>query len=62
MRYLLYYKNSFGAFVFSYMDDGHHIRETYIGYTLKEAIQRFRKQHNLQRKHIEIASLDGRRK
>ena len=59
MRYILYYKNIYGALILRYSDDdGKRIRETYIGYTLKEAIQRFREKHVLKGKHIEIASID----
>ena len=48
MRYILYYKNNYGALILRYSDDdGKRIRETYIGYTLKEAIQRFREKHVL---------------
>ena len=60
MRYMIYYKNREGALVLRYSDDdGKHIREAYIGYTLKEAIQRFRDKHGLKGKRIDIASLDG---
>ena len=60
MRYILYYKNIYGALILRYSDDdGRNIREQYIGYSLNEALQRFRKKHALTGKHIDIASLDG---
>lgn len=59
MRYMIYYKNREGALVLRYSDDnGKHIREAYIGYTLKEAIQRFREKHGLKNKHIDIEPLE----
>lgn len=60
MRYILYYKNIYGALIFRYSDDdGRHIREQYIDYTLDEALRRFREKHALKGKHIDIASIDG---
>ena len=59
MRYILYYKNNYGALIFRYSDDdGKRIREIYIGYSANEALRRFREKHALKGKHIEIASLD----
>ena len=59
MRYMIHYKNREGALVLRYVDDNDkHIREQYIGYTLKEAIQRFREKHGLKGKHIVIEPLE----
>ncbi len=59
MRYILYYHNFYGALVFHYSDDdGKDIRERYIGYSLNEALRRFREKYALKGKHIDIASLD----
>ena len=60
MRYILYYKNIYGALILRYSDDdGKRIRETYIGYSANEALRRFREKHALKGKHIDIASIDG---
>ena len=62
MRYILYYKNIYGALILRYSDDdGKHIRETFIGYSANEALRRFREKHALKGKHIEIASLDDKK-
>ena len=60
MRYLLYFKNIYGTLILRYSDDdGRNIREHYIGYSLDEALRRFREKHALKGKHIDITSLDG---
>lgn len=57
MKYLFYYYSD-GALIFKYRDDcGKRIFHRYIFYTLKEAIAKFRKDNNLQRKHIKIQKL-----
>lgn len=57
MRYLFYYYKKDGTLIFLYSNKN--IKKTirYIGYTLKEAISKFRKDNNLQRKHIKIQKL-----
>ena len=58
MRNLFYEYNVYGCLIFHYSDDnGERIKENYLFYPLKEAIQRFREKHNLQRKHIRIEAL-----
>ncbi len=57
MRYLFYYRTE-GAIIFKYKDDfGNRLFRRYIFYTLKEAISQFRKNNNLQHKHIKIQKL-----
>lgn len=57
MRYLFYYRSN-GMLIFKYKDDfGNRIFNRYIFYTLKEAISKFRKDNNLQRKHIKLQKL-----
>lgn len=50
----IYYYNSQGSIIFCYSKNGYHSDCTYMGYTLKEAIRKFRKDNNLQHKHIKI--------
>ncbi len=57
MKYLYYYYNSQGSIIFCYSENGYHRDCTYMGYTLKEAISKFRKDNNLQRKHIKVLKL-----
>ncbi len=62
MRYILYFRNIYGALVLRYSDDdGNRIREQYIDYSLEEALRQFREKHALKGKHIDIASLDGKK-
>lgn len=53
-RTIYYYYNSQGTLVFNYRDDeyGRHIDHCYLYYSLREALQKFRKDFGLQRKHI----------
>ena len=60
MKYILYYTNIYGVLVLHYSDDdGKSIRERYSGYSLDEALRRFREKHALKGKHIDIASIDS---
>lgn len=57
MSYIFYHYNEFGTLVFDYYDEETHITESYIFYTLKEAVNKFRRDNNLQFKHIKISKL-----
>lgn len=57
MRYIFYHYNNSGTLILDYCDDKIHITESYIYYTLKQAIHKFRKSNGLQNKHIKISKL-----
>lgn len=57
MKYLFYYYNSQGSIIFCYSENGYYTDCTYMGYTLKEAIAKFRKDNNLRYKHIIVKNL-----
>ena len=57
-RYLFYYINKQGGIMISYANGDRYIRLTYLGYTLREALQKFRRDNNLQRKHIIVEGLN----
>ena len=57
-RTIYYYYNSQGTLCFEYRDEyGRYIDHCYLYYTLREALQKFRKDNGLQRKHIRIYKL-----
>lgn len=58
MRFLYYYYNH-GCLIFRYSDDdtGERFTEKFLFYSLRGALQRFRENHSLQRKHIKVAPL-----
>ena len=50
--------NSEGMLFLKYRDDyGRYFQHCYLYYTLREALQKFRKDYNLRRKHIRIYKL-----
>lgn len=54
----IFYRYEDGWLLLRYSDDdGHHFIMRYSGYTLREAIAKFRQENHLQRKHIEIKKL-----
>ena len=58
MTRLFYYFNRHGGITISaYAEDGTHKRCVYIGYSLREAIQKFRRDNNLRYKHLTIQKL-----
>lgn len=58
MRTLFYHYDRYGNLVFAYKDEyGRHTDRCYIFYPFREAIQRFRREFGLQRKHIRIIRL-----
>ena len=48
MRYIFYHYNNFGTLVFDYYDEETHVTQSYVFYTLKQAISKFRKDNGLQ--------------
>ena len=58
MRYIFYHYNNFGTLVFDYYDEETHVTQSYVFYTLKQAISKFRKDNNLSNKHIRIVNLN----
>ena len=58
MRYLFYYYDSCGSLHFRYTEEGIRKHHTYIGYTLREAIQKFRRDNDLRYKRITIQALN----
>ena len=47
----------FGTLVFDYYDEETHVTQSYVFYTLKQAISKFRKDNGLQYKRIKIPKL-----
>lgn len=43
MRYIFYYYNHFGTLVFDYYDEETHVSQSYMFYTLKQAVSKFRR-------------------
>ena len=57
MKYI-FYRYEGGWLLLRYSDDdGHLFTMRYSGYTLHEAIAKFRQENHLQRKHIKIKKL-----
>ena len=58
MRRIFYYYNAHGALIFEYREDGgRYIDRCYLYYSFREALQRFRAEFHLQRKHIHVIKL-----
>lgn len=57
MRCIFYHYNDFGTLVFDYYDEETHVTQSYVFYTLKQAIIKFRKDHGLQYKRIKMSKL-----
>lgn len=58
MRRLYYHNNHQGALIFSYRDNSdRYIDRCYLFYSFREALQRFRAEFGLQRKHIKVIRL-----
>ncbi len=57
-RTIYYYYNSRGTLIFNYRDEcGRYIDNSYLYYTFREALRKFRNDFGLQRKHIRIYKL-----
>ena len=57
MRYIFYHYNEYGTLVFDYYDDETHVSQSYMFYTLKQAVSKFRCDNGLQYKRIKISKL-----
>ena len=57
MRYIFYHYNEYGTLVFDYYDDETHVSQSYVFYTLKQAVSKFRRDNGLQYKRIKISKL-----
>ena len=57
MRYSFYHYNYFGTLVFDYYDEETHVSQSYMLYTLKQAVSKFRHDNGLQHKRIKISKL-----
>ncbi len=57
-RYVFYYYTRQGGItIYGYDADGKYRRIVYLGYSLREAIQKFRLDYNLRYKHLCIQKL-----
>ncbi|MCM1220785.1 MAG: hypothetical protein NC548_40470 [Lachnospiraceae bacterium] len=57
MRYI-FYRHDDGWLILRYSDDnGKRFSMRYLGYTLSEAISKFRRENHLRRKHIKLKKL-----
>ncbi len=50
MRCIFYHYNHFGTLVFDYYDEETHVSQSYMFYTLKQAVSKFRRDNGLQYK------------
>lgn len=57
MRYIFYHYNQYGTLVFDYYDDEMHVTQSYVFYSLKQAVSKFRHDNGLQYKRIKISKL-----
>ena len=58
MKTIFYHYNSTGTLFLSYSDgNGGHIEQCYMFYSFRDALQKFRKEFGLQRKHIRLVDL-----
>lgn len=57
MKNIFYYYSDSGVLNLIYDDDNTRISKRYYLYTLKNALQQFRKENGLQNKHIKIIKL-----
>ena len=57
MRYIFYHYNHFRTLVFDYYDEETHVLQSYMFYTLKQAVSKFRRDNGLQYKRIKISKL-----
>ena len=58
MKVIFYHYNSTGTLFLSYSDGKSvYADHAYVFYSLREAIQKFRREYGLQRKHIRVIKL-----
>ena len=59
MRYIFYYYNELGTLTLDFWGDNERKTYSYVFYTLKQAVRKFRKDNGLYYKHIKIINLYG---
>ena len=59
MRYIFYYYNEFGTLTLDFWGDNDRKTHSYVFYTLKQAVKKFRQDNGLSYKHIKIINLYG---
>ncbi len=59
MRYIFYYYNELGTLTLDFWGDNERKTYSYVFYTLKQAVKRFRQDNGLSYKHIKIINLYG---
>ena len=59
MKYIFYYYNEFGTLTLDFGGDNDRKTYSYVFYTLKQAVRKFRKDNSLSYKHIKIINLYG---
>ena len=57
MIYIFYHYNEYGTLVFDYYDEETLVSQSYMFYTLKQAVTKFRRDNGLQHKKIIISKL-----
>ena len=57
MRFIFYSYNDMGCLTLDYDDGYTQKKNRYVGYTLRQAIKKFRQDYNLTYKHIKIIKL-----
>lgn len=60
-RTIYYYHNRYAGLVFRYSDsDGNYTCRSYMFYSFREALQKFRKEFGLEHKRIRLVDLYGK--
>lgn len=57
MKCIIYYFSDTGILTLEYYNGPKQTKNRYIGYTLRQAIQKFRQDYNIPHKHIKIIKL-----
>lgn len=57
MKIIYYRYNDTGVLTLIYRGEYRRYEKTYLGYSLREAVAKFRDEHDLKYKHIEIKKL-----
>ena len=59
MKHIFYYYNELGTLTLDFLGDNDRKTYSYVFYTLKQAVRKFRKDNGLSYKHIKIINLYG---
>ena len=59
MKYIFYYYNELDTLTLDYRGDNDRKTYSYVFYTLKQAVKKFRQDNGLSYKHIKIINLYG---